>query len=250
MELVPIFSFGTDDEAKLYKVIETNKIKRVMIINNNYESTDYAMLNDFVRNIKNRFVGLSLDIDLCICGSSKDGHCRIYTDGIYDKEETVQEFENRLKEYVSIGFDGVILSDMNIDTLAMVNERLKDMKIRLFTEYKIKSNVYDAYRLKVGMPIINKEYHVNQEDFQHINEIYKYTRNIILKPALATIPILFKIKSELSHYRYSAFLTTGESKMFEYIKNEYKIDYLKEILEQYAILGYESVFLPIDLFSY
>ena len=136
------------------------------------------------------------------------------------------------------------MSDMNIDTISAVRRENDCDSMNVSAEIKLQSDLYNAYRLKSGMPRLVKEYHIQQGDYHFISEYVKFTNHLILKPAFLMHPVMQFIRLNHPQVKCSAFLTTAEGKMIEYLYNEYKIDILKELLVQYELLNLSSIYLP------
>lgn len=244
MNIIPIFCVGRDEKEELFKILHMNKINMIFVLNS---YLDDEKLIEFLQDLKIKFPKLKILLDLCICNFTHDGHCRIYNNELYDKEETLRIFSRKIDKFISLNIDGIVLSDMNLDTLKLAREKISDRNIEIYSEYKIKSQLYNAYRIKTGMHITEKKYHAEINDNKTIKEFSKLTSNIILKPALSSFSTLMYIKENIADIKYYAFFTTAESQMIEYIQNKYKIKYFKELIKQYEILKYEALFVPYSL---
>lgn len=249
IDLVPVHTFAIDSEQNLISIISNFSVNKVMIIRNDDSECTDKKFHDFISRLQDLFPNLDIECDLCICGSNA-GHCRVYNNGAYDPELTVKRFLGKLEKFRSYNIRSVILSDMNLDTIAAVCNEIGGKSMTVSAEIKLQTDMYNAYRLKSGMPRLVKEYHIQQGDYQFIAEYVRFTNHLILKPASLMNPVLQFIHKNYPDVKCSVFITTAEGKMAEYLYNEYKIDFLKELLVQYELLDISSIYLPENVLMF
>lgn len=243
MEIVPIMYLNQITNNNFNKI--TTNFNSVMLIEGKCnELTDQiSSSKQWIEKIPNN---TSIYYDLCICSSNTDGHCRVYNNDKYNKNETIKLFSEKI-EYLlkNTHIRSIILSDMNIDTFKFIHNNYNS-SIDIWYEYKTKSQLYNAFRSIMKLPFIQKEYHLEGVDLDFLSEIMKYTSNIILKPCLTTIDMNYNL-SHLGKIYVSAFITSAEAIMMKHLNQNYHIDYLSELTLQLKRIGYNKLFVPNEL---
>ncbi|OGI07975.1 MAG: hypothetical protein A2Y40_06585 [Candidatus Margulisbacteria bacterium GWF2_35_9] len=243
MEFVPIIYLNQLSNNNYEKIIST--YDSIMLIEGKCNE-----LTDQIVHIEQWLEELPKDLtifyDLCICSSNVDGHCRIYDTNGYNKEETMKVFSKKLEVLLKkTRIRSLVLSDMNKDTLDYIYKNYGSV-IDIWYEFKTKSQLYNVFRSMMQLPFIQKEYHVDGSDLDVLYRITEYTHNIILKPCLTTIDISQSLFQEKGLYT-SAFMTSAEAIMIQYLNKEYHIDFLSELTSELCRIGYNKLFIPGEL---
>jgi porphobilinogen synthase len=155
---------------------------------------DWSFNQDIVNKIKTRFPDIELIVDVCLCSTLPDGHCRVL-----DKPDTSEALLIDLgKKLESAGADILAPSDMGEHTVKNLKAETKT-KVMAYVKYR--SVFYSSFRdLADSTPTSGRTYQLPIDDNwgmiatanQYLGQKADY---ILLKPAQHSLSDLSMIKS-------------------------------------------------------
>ena len=180
-----------------------------------------------VRQIKERFPKLVIITDVALDPYTSSGHDGIILNGKIDNDLTLEALSKMSINLASSGADILAPSDMMDGRIGKIRDSLEknNHKDTILLSYAAKyaSNFYGPFRDAVGSKqtegISKKTY---QMDSKNLKEAYKEilldinegADIVMVKPALAYLDVLYRIKSEFG-YPTAAYAVSGEYSMIQ-----------------------------------
>ena len=149
---------------------------------------------DIVNKIKNKFPKNELIVDVCLCSTLPDGHCRVL-----DKPDTTEKLLTDLGiKLEKAGADILAPSDMGDNTVK--NLRL-ETKSKIMAYVKWRSVFYSSFReLADSSPSSERLYQMNLDNsWNATGTAHKYDKDgadmLLMKPAIHSIDVFGLIKA-------------------------------------------------------
>lgn len=189
--------------------------------------------------IKKAFPQLEVITDVCLCAYNEDGQCHMG-----DNDKTAQLIADIALTHGEAGADIVAPSDMMDGRIYYIKEKLKNQGLDqvqiLSYAAKYASNYYGPFREATDCAPKNgdrksyqMDYAVCDEAIEEVSaDIEEGAHQILIKPALAYLDIIYKIKEQIS-LPVVAYNVSGEYKMiYESVKQGWAAE---EIISETAL---------------
>lgn len=216
-----------------------------------------------VRAIKNNFKDLTVITDVCLCGYTTHGHCRILKRGTreFDGSETLRALSRIALSHADAGADLVAPSAMMGGQVGAIRRALDEQGFDevgiLAYSAKFASNFYGPFRdaldsnLKFGdRTSYQLDYRdPGEEAFRRIEKDIEEGADIVMvKPALAFLDIIYRAKQKFA-VPVCAYNVSGEYSMIKNLANGDKIKEKDLILEVLASIKRAGADLIISYFG-
>ncbi|MHA1301474.1 MAG: porphobilinogen synthase [Candidatus Helarchaeota archaeon] len=196
-----------------------------------------------VQNIKSE-IGDKITIitDVCLCQYMSHGHCGIVENGNILNESSLELLAKTALSHANAGADIVAPSDMMDGRIHAIRKKLDENKkeetIILSYAAKYASNFYGPFRDAAFSTPKFGDRATYQMDFRNSNEALREVELdikegadiIMVKPALAYLDIIYRVKNEF-HYPTAAYNVSGEYSMIKAASEKKLIDEKKIVLE-------------------
>ncbi|MFH1836861.1 MAG: porphobilinogen synthase [Candidatus Omnitrophota bacterium] len=206
-----------------------------------------------VTAVKERFSELVIITDVCLCGYTSHGHCGILTDQrpktkdkrprvVIDNDETLKVLSKIALSYAEAGANMVAPSAMTDGQVGAIREVLDkhgftDTGILAYSA-KYASNFYGPFRDAINSAPKFGDRTTYQMDFRNSDEaLRKIGKDIaegadivMVKPALAYLDIIYKVKQKFS-IPVAAYNVSGEYSMIKNMSGDNKETEKKLALE-------------------
>jgi len=215
----------------LLKEIEVgleNKINSVLLFiipnKKSFHDFDYSFDTNIIENVKRNFGhDLVLMTDICLCSHTQDGHCGFTNkQGEILNDPSVKELARKSLQFAQAGVDVLAPSDMMDSRIAAIRNILNQNQLEktLIMSYssKFSSHFYGPFREAAqSTPSFGdrKTYQIdprNLKDALHSSDrdALEGADILMVKPALAYLDIISKVKSKHSHLPLAAYQVSGE----------------------------------------
>ena len=162
-----------------------------------------------VARIKEKFPSIRLNVDVCLCAYTEDGHCCV-TDNPQKTEELLQE---QAIGFYKAGADSIAPSDCQPNTVKNIKEN-KDIHVMSYST-KFRSTFYGGWRSVMGIKKgIVRPYQLDVSDREGaIQRSVKYSNDgadeLMIKPVFTGIDLIQEIKQRTDK-PVGVFQTSGE----------------------------------------
>lgn len=164
-----------------------------------------GIINKSIPLIKDKFPGLEIITDVCLCSYTKDGHCHVG-----DNDETCKILAKIAVSHAKAGADIVAPSDMMDGRIYFIKHAFNENNIKktklLSYSAKYASSFYSPFREAADCSPKNGDRKTYQMDFYNSNEameeieadIEEGADQIMIKPALSYLDIINKAKQKFN----------------------------------------------------
>jgi len=179
-----------------------------------------------LRQIKKKVDDIVLITDVCLCEYTSHGHCGIVKDGKILNDETLELLGKEALSHVKAGADMVAPSDMMDGRVGYIREILdsngfEDIPIMAYSA-KYASAYYGPFRDAAESPPQFGDRKSYQMDIANSNEALREVELdidegadiVMVKPALAYLDIIYKVKQEFNR-PVAAYNVSGEYSMIK-----------------------------------
>lgn len=250
--LPAIFGQLKNTPETLLKEIEKgleNKIQSVLTFHVPQEKKAKDFNYDFdleiISGVKKRFGhDVVLMTDLCLCSHTLDGHCGFTTpQGDIDNHSSVQELANKALLFAQAGADVISPSDMMDSRIGAIREKLNQggQEKTLIMSYssKFSSQFYGPFREAAhSAPSFGdrKSYQIDPRNLKDAlassaRDASEGADILMVKPALAYLDILAKVKESYSHLPLAAYQVSGEYQGLKLMSDHGLLSFEQALLE-------------------
>lgn len=169
-----------------------------------------GIIQNAIREIKSNFPDLIVITDLCFCEYTSHGHCGIIKDGILQNDESLSLLSEQALSHAKAGADIIAPSGMLDGAVAAIRHVLDehsytDIAIMSYSA-KFASSYYGPFREAVNSAPSFGDRKTYQMQVGNANEALREVRLdiqegadiVMVKPGLAYLDILYRIKSEFN----------------------------------------------------
>ncbi len=213
-----------------------------------------------LRAAKQRFPGLVLSADLCLCEYTSHGHCGIIKDSKIDNDLTLEILSKAAVSLADAGADIIAPSDMMDGRVgairkALDNSSFSDKAIMAYSA-KYASAFYGPFRDAAGSApafgdrkTYQMDYHGRKEAMKEIElDIDEGADIIMVKPALAYLDIIHEAASRFD-YPLAAYNVSGEYCMIKAAAQKGWIDEKNAALESLTAIKRAGADIIISYFA-
>ncbi len=213
-----------------------------------------------LRAAKQRFPGLVLSADLCLCEYTSHGHCGIIKDSKIDNDLTLEILSKAAVSLADAGADIIAPSDMMDGRVgairkALDNSSFSDKAIMAYSA-KYASAFYGPFRDAAGSApafgdrkTYQMDYHGRKEAMKEIElDIDEGADIIMVKPALAYLDIIHEAASRFD-YPLAAYNVSGEYCMIKAAAQNGWIDERNAALESLTAIKRAGADIIISYFA-
>lgn len=224
-----IFQYSSDTLLNAVESAQSNGIRSVLLFGvTDKKSADgceayskKGLVQEAVRAIKKRFPELTVITDTCLCEYTSDGHCGIRKNNIVDNDASLPLIAKAAASQAEAGADGVAPSCMFDGMVTAIRQALDKAghQDRFILSYSAKyaSAFYGPFREAAGSGHFEGHRRDHQMDPANSREAVKEALAdaeegadiLMVKPALAYLDIIARIKSEV-HLPLAAYNVSGE----------------------------------------
>jgi len=183
--------------------------------------SDKGIIQRATRAIKEEVSGLLVITDVCLCQYTSHGHCGVVRGGIVDNDKTLPFLASQALSHVKAGADMVAPSDMMDGRVGVIRalldkEGLADIPIMAYSA-KYSSSFYGPFREAVKSALQSGDRKGYQMDPANAGEALREAKLdiiegadiVMVKPALAYLDIIYRVKSEFG-IPVAAYNVSGE----------------------------------------
>lgn len=195
-----------------------------------------------VTAIKEKVKDIIVITDVCLCGYTSHGHCGIVKDGKILNEPTLEILTKISLSHAKAGADMIAPSDMMDGRIGVIRKALDengyiDVPIMSYA-VKYASSFYGPFREAAQCTPQFGDRKTYQMDIANANEALREAKLdiqegadiIMIKPALAYLDIIYRVKTELG-YPVAAYNVSGEFVMIKSAAEKGLIDEKKSVIE-------------------
>ncbi len=180
-----------------------------------------GIVQETVRSIRNSFPELVIITDICLCAYTSHGHCGILKEGTVVNDETLEILQKIAVSHAVAGADMVAPSDMMDGRIAAIRKALDDTGFAntaiMSYAAKFASHFYGPFREAADCAPQSGDRRSYQMDPANTDEalreialdIEEGADIVMVKPALAYLDIIYRVKQQLGH-PLAAFNVSGE----------------------------------------
>ena len=180
-----------------------------------------GIVQETVRFIRNSFPELIIITDICLCAYTSHGHCGILKEGTVVNDETLEILQEIAVSHAVAGADMVAPSDMMDGRIAAIRKALDDTGFAntpiMSYAAKFASHFYGRFREAADCAPQSGDRRSYQLDPANTDEalreialdIEEGADIVMVKPALAYLDIIYRVKQQLGH-PLAAFNVSGE----------------------------------------
>ncbi len=180
-----------------------------------------GIVQETVRFIRNSFPELIIITDICLCAYTSHGHCGILKEGTVVNDETLEILQKIAVSHAVAGADMVAPSDMMDGRIAAIRKALDDTGFAntpiMSYAAKFASHFYGPFREAADCAPQSGDRRSYQMDPANTDEalreialdIEEGADIVMVKPALAYLDIIYRVKQQLGH-PLAAFNVSGE----------------------------------------
>ncbi len=175
-----------------------------------------------VGEIKNRFPGLTVMTDVCLCGYTNHGHCGLVKDGEILNDETLPLLAQMALTHAKSGADFVAPSAMMDGQVGAIRDILNKnglKKTRILSySTKYASNFYGPFRNAAGSAPSFGDRKTYQCDYRTVKQGIEEARQdiregadwLMVKPAHTYLDMICRIKKKFPRKTLAAYHVSGE----------------------------------------
>jgi len=204
--------------------------------------SEHGIIQLAVSAIKEKVKDIIIITDVCLCEYTSHGHCGIVKDGKILNEPTLELLAKISLSHVKAGADMVAPSDMMDGRVGAIRNALDEngytnVPIMSYAA-KYASSFYGPFREAAQCRPEFGDRSTYQMDIANVNEALREVKLdiqegadiIMVKPALAYLDVIYRVKSELG-YPVAAYNVSGEFAMIKEASGKGLIDEKKVVLE-------------------
>ncbi|MCF7916943.1 MAG: porphobilinogen synthase [Candidatus Omnitrophica bacterium] len=238
-----IYRFSIDELVK--DLSELKSIKKILLFGITEEKTETgenAYCNDgivqrAIRMIKKKFKNIEVIADVCLCGYTYSGHCGMIkkvednSRVIIDNQKTIAQLARIALSYAEAGADFVAPSAMARGQVSAIRKKLNKegygkTKILAYSA-KYHSSFYGPFRDALSSAPQFGDRSSYQLDYRNSDQalaeveadVQEGADMIMVKPALAYLDIIYKVKEKYS-IPLAAYNVSGEYSLIKNLSNE------------------------------
>jgi porphobilinogen synthase len=200
------------------------------------------VVQNAIREIKEKFPGLLVMTDVCLCEYTDHGHCGVVEDGDVDNDRTLDLLAREALSHARAGADVVAPSDMMDGRVAAIRAVLDQNGFQraaiMAYAAKYASAFYGPFREAADSAPQFGDRRSYQMDPANSNEalrevaldIEEGADIVMVKPALAFLDIVYRVKKQF-RYPVAAYNVSGEYAMVKAAGSNGWIDEERAVME-------------------